>query len=255
MPPSPVTFTFVPEDLAKEASPRRIWARGWLVAIVLLLGLAAIGVLLPRDAAEDDPLTTPTTNPTAPTAPSPPEPETSTTLGYEEFTLSGRGRETVAFEAPDDLATVLHITHDGRSTFTVRTFDADTEPIETLVDTEGAYEGSRAVNLVVGDIISGIEIVADGEWSITATYLGSLERNVDEVLGTGDDVVLMDLTSPAMRITHDGRSDFSVFLWAFDSQGYLINDSGEIDATVAVPVGGVVIEIHADGNWRLSTQG
>lgn len=250
----PVTFAFVPDGPPPETSSRPIWARGWVVGVALLAGLAAIGLLIPRQAGEDNPLTTPTTE-LAATDTTDSTPATATTLGYEEFTVSGSGNDTVVFQVPDDLATVLSITHDGSSAFTVQTNDAQGDPVETLIDTEGAYEGSRAVNLIVGDIISGIRVVADGDWTITATYLGSLDRNVDVVVGTGDDVVLMDLTSPAMRITHDGESDFSAFLWAFDSQGYLINESGPIDTTVSVPTGGVVIEIHADGNWRLSTEG
>ena len=216
-----------------------------------MAGLVAIGLLIPGGAG-DEPLGTPTTD-RAPSTQDPPSP--TTTLGYEQFTLTGNGNDTVAFQVPDDLATVLHITHEGTSAFTVQTNNADGEPIEKLVETVGHYDGSRAVNLIVEDVISGIEVVADGDWSITATYLGSLDRDLDQASGSGDDVLLMDLTSPAMTITHDGQSDFYVFLWAFDSQGFLVNDSGPIDTTVSVPLGGVVIEIHADGNWRLSTQG
>lgn len=234
----------------QEPARRPFWARGWVVAAALLSGLVAIGLLLPGE--DDSPLATPTTDPVPPSD----DPvSTTTTLGYEEFTLEGSGNDTVAFEVPNDLATVLHITHDGASAFTVQTNDAQGDPIEMLVDTEGSYDGSRAVNLIVEDVISGLDVVADGDWSITATYLGSLERDLDEASGSGDDVLLMDLTSPAMTITHDGESDFYVFMWAFDSQGFLVNDSGQIDTTVSVPIGGVVIEIHADGNWRLSTRG
>lgn len=223
-----------------------------MVAAALLTGLVAIGLLLPGDAPDDQPLGTPTTD-TAPLTEDQPGP--TTTLGFEEFTLTGSGNDTVDFEVPNDLATVLHITHDGASSFTVQTNDAQGDPIEMLVDTEGSYDGSRAINLIVEDVISGLEVVADGDWSITATYLGSLERDLDEASGTGDDVLVMDITSPAMTITHDGQSDFSVFLWAFDGQGFLVNDSGPIETTVSVPVGGVVIEVHADGSWRLSTRG
>lgn len=239
------------EDLSPEPAQRPFWARGWVVAAALLTGLVVIGLLIPGDV-DDEPLGTPTTDP-APSSDDPLSP--TTTLGYEEFTMTGSGNDTVDFQVPDDLATVLHFTHDGTSAFTVQTNNAEGEPIEMLVDTEGSYDGSRAVNLIVEDVISGIEVVADGDWSITATYLGSLERDLDEASGSGDDVLLMDITNPAMTITHDGQSEFYVFLWAFDSQGFLINDSGPIDTTVSVPLGGVVIEIHADGNWRLSTQG
>lgn len=231
-----------------------------MVAVSLLAGLVAIGLLLPGDTADDDPLATPTTDSAASTtdgdtSPADPATTTTTTLGYEEFTLSGSGSEMIPFAAPDDLATVLHITHEGQSTFMVQTLDAESEPIEMLVDTEGTYEGSRAINLIVGDVISGIEIIADGDWAITATYLGSLDRNLDEASGKGDDVVLMDISSPAMSISHNGESDFSVFMWSFESQGFLIQASGSVDRTVPVAMGGAVIEIRADGSWRLSTRG
>ncbi len=223
-----------------------------MVAVSLLAGLAVIGLLLPGDVANDVPLATPTTD-SAPTSAS--DASTTTTLGYDEFTLSGSGSETISFHAPDDLATVLHIIHEGQSTFMIQTLDAESEPVEMLVDAEGHYDGSRAVNLIVEDVISGIAITADGDWAITATYLGSLDRKLDEASGRGDDVVLMDITSPAMNIRHNGESDFTVFLWSFDGQGYLIQDSGSVDRTVPVTMGGAVIEIRADGDWRLSTRG
>ncbi len=78
---------------------------------------------------------------------------------------------------------------------------------------------------------------------------------MDEATGSGDAVVIMDITSPAMAIRHDGDSDFSVFMWTFDDQGYVLQDEGNVDATVSVPLGGAVIEIEADGEWSLSTRG
>lgn len=231
------------EEPSGEAGQPRRTARFWLAIAAVVAAVVVIGLLLPRNV-DEDPLATPTTVP---------GPSTTTTAGYEAFAVSGAGNDTVDLSAPGDQATVLHITHDGQSGFTVRTLDADSQPIETLVDTQGAYEGSRAINLILGDVISGLEIVADGNWSVTATYLGDLSRQSGEVEGTGDDVVLMDIDNPAMVISYEGDSDFSVFMWAFDTQRYLVNEPGPLEVTVAVPTGGVVLEVFAEGDWRLST--
>ena len=223
-----------------------------LLLIVLVIGVAAIGALL---SGQDQPgVAAPTTEP----AQSPTTtvlPTTTTTIGFESFTISGTGSETFSFRAPDDLATVLQVKHDGSAEFSVTTLDSNSETIEVLVDTEGHYQGSRAVNLLVGDVISAISVVAEGDWSITATYLGALERSVDEATGEGDDVVLMDITSPAMAIRHEGDGEFSVYMWTFDDQGYVVQESGNVDMTASVPIGSAVIEVEADGEWSLSASG
>lgn len=213
--------------------------------------MAAIGALL---SGGDQPDVASPTEPTA-TSTTVAAESTTTTIGFETFTISGTGSETVTLQAPDDLASVLHITHEGDAAFSVTTLDSNSETIELLVDTEGPYEGSKAINLVVGDVISSVAIVADGDWSITATYLGALERSVDEASGSGDAVVVMDINNPVMTIRHDGDGDFSVFMWTFEDQGYVLQESGSVDTTVSVPVGGAVIEIEADGEWSLSTTG
>lgn len=241
-------------------APRRQWLSVVVVVLVLVVGVGAIGALLSGEEP-DDLSNPPTTDAVSPPTTTPADPTTSdtggitTTIGFETFTIAGSGDDTVALQAPGDLATVLHITHDGEAGFSVTTLDSDSEPIEVLVDSEGAYEGSRAINLILGDVISAITIVADGDWVITATYLGNLERSDNQASGSGDGVVLMDITNPAMTVTHDGEGDFAVFMWTFESQGYVIQESGSVDTTVSVPMGGVVIEIVADGNWELSTTG
>lgn len=235
----------------------------WIVAAIAIAGLGLIVFLSSSPNAEPGeeiavPTTTPeptTTTTSSTSTTSAPATTTTTLLGYESFTVDGTGSRTFDFEVPDDLATVLRITHDGDSGFTVTTFDADDEEIEVPVDVVGDYDGSVAINLVLGDVVSSIQVLTDGDWSITATYLGDLERQVNEASGTGDAVLIMDLATPVMTINHDGESDFSVFVWTFSDQGYLVNETGPIETTVRAPVGGVVLEVKADGNWSLSTGG
>jgi hypothetical protein len=225
---------------------------GIVLLAILVAAVVAIGAFLSGEDLPD--VATPTTEPMV-TSTTAEDASTTTTIGFETFTISGSGSETVTLQAPDDLATVLHITHEGEGPFSVTTLDSNSESIELLVDTEGSYEGSRAINLVLGDVISSIAIVADGDWSITATYLGALERSVDEAVGSGDAVVVMDITNPEMTVRHDGDGDFSVFMWTFESQGYVLQETGNVDTTVSVPIGGSVIEVEADGEWSLSTRG
>ena len=239
-----------------EKQNRPLWARGWIVLAAVVIGIGAIGALLPEQDDTADPLASPTTLGNSTTSSPPttsPAPFTTTTTAFEPVTFSGSGNDTIEFEAPDDLASVLRISHSGEAAFSVTTYGGDAELIELIVDTEGAYEGTRAVNLVMGDLISSIEVVADGEWTITAMYLGALDRNVNEASGSGDTVLIMDITNPAMSIDYEDDTEFSVFMWTFQDQGYLINETGPIDATVAVPIGGVVLEVQATGDWSLST--
>lgn len=256
------TVRWVNEDVFAEAPAKPIRARWWVVVIVLFAGLGLIGLLIPGDdGSGEEGLATPTTLPApgttigSPPTTSPPTSTTTTVLGYEPFTLSGTGNESLEFGVPEDLATVLEISYSGSSTFTVTTFGEDDEVVDLLVEADGEYEGARAINMVKGDIVASIEVVADGDWSMTATYLGDLVRHQGEASGRGDSVLIMDIAAPAMTIRHDGASDFWVFAWTFQDQGFLVNTTGPVETTVRVPTGGVVIEIEADGNWSLSTSG
>lgn len=236
----------------------------WLAAIVLVAGIAVVSALTAGETADDAPgvaapTTTAVTEAPSTTVPSPTTtattPITTTVPGYEPFGVSGSGDDVFDFSVPDDQATVLTISHAGDGQFSVTTFGESDELVELLVEADGPYQGDRAVNLILNDAVRSIEVAAGGDWEIRARYLGDLERHRDEASGHGDAVVIMDISNPAMEITHSGESDFVVFMWTFQDQGFLVQETGPVEQTVSTPTGGVVIEIIADGDWSLSTTG
>lgn len=249
-----------PEETNGDEPARERGLRSWwLAAIVLLAGIAVVSALTSGEAGDDAPeVAAPTTTETteAPSTTTTPPPTTTTTmLGYEPFEVSGSGNDFFEFAIPEDQATVLTISHTGDGQFSVTTFGESEELVELLVEADGAYQGDRAVNLILNDAVRSMEVAADGDWKIEARYLGDLERHQNAASGHGDAVVIMDISNPAMEVTHNGESDFAVFMWTFQDQGFLVQETGPVEQTVSTPTGGVVIEIIADGDWSLSATG
>jgi hypothetical protein len=65
-------------------------------------------------------------------------------------------------------------------------------------------------------------------------------------------VVVVDVSSPSLSITHDGGSNFVVRAWT-DRRDLLVNEIGPYDGTVRSPTGTVVFEVNADGAWTLTS--
>lgn len=256
-------MSIAPEENDGDAKARRVRPSFWWAALIVVAGGVALMSVLTSDRDQGDtPDLAAATSTTAapsitvpPTTTVPPPTSTTTVSGYEPFEVSGSGDDSFDFNIPADQATVLSISHSGDGPFSVTTFGESDELVELLVDTDGAYQGDRAVNLILNDAVRSIEVSASGDWQIRTRYLGDLERHLDEASGHGDAVLIMDISSPAMEITHNGESDFTVFMWTFQDQGFLVQETGPVDQTVSTPTGGVVIEIVADGDWSLSTNG
>lgn len=178
---------------------------------------------------------------------------TATEVAWDEpVTLSGSGDDVVELATPDGAAAVLELTHDGSSNFAVFALDQSGNQTDLLVNTIGAYAGSRLVNLGGSDI-GGLEISASGAWQVVARPLRDAPRAEGGALdGSGDAVVLLPGGADASRLTltHDGSSNFAVFGYSTGGASLLVNDIGRYEGTVRLD-GAVVLDITADGRWTL----
>jgi hypothetical protein len=135
----------------------------------------------------------------------------------------------------------------------VNTHTADNQDLDLVVNVIGPYQGTRPINFVLGEEVGLIEVQADGAWTVTARPLSAEETTASPASVTGDDVVVMDITSPSLDITHDGEANFIVLAWTAEERELLVNEIGPYDGTVLTPTGPVVFDVQADGNWTLTT--
>jgi hypothetical protein len=183
----------------------------------------------------------------------PPTSTTSSDQGFEPITVSGSGDDVIEFSLPSNGPGLLELTHEGEENFIVRSFTADNEDLELLVNVIGHYTGTRPINFD-GDPVGLLEIQADGAWTLTGRPLTANDFVTSPASGTGDDVVEMTLTSASLDVTHTGESNFVVYAWPTGGgRDLLVNEIGEYSGTVRTPNGVVIFEVQADGEWTLKS--
>jgi hypothetical protein len=198
--------------------------------------------------------------------------------------FTGSGSQTI--EIPDDptvylLTGAVDATHDGTGPFTVSVIDAAGEPVETPIDVVGPYEGRRGwlLDTDTGPGAGTVEVVADGNWSLSLTNLVRTDqfRTLDvvpgaSVEGEGDDVVWVfssdvphsvdvqctDCRSGIMITGRSGAMDTAAGR-AAPEVTVLVDDAtdGTFETSFVLPPGYLALQIEtytpdAPGNWVLT---
>jgi hypothetical protein len=172
--------------------------------------------------------------------------------------LSGTGTDVITGSIPDDRMTIATIEHTGASNFIVWAVDDEGEKLDLLVNEIGDYSGTRSVNFGSARGLRGIDIQADGAWSMViqpANWAHELTASGGD--GRGEDIVdASRLAGAVVRLTHDGDSNFVI--WVYDDDGeridLLVNEIGEYAGTHRVPNGAAWFDVSADGNWTVTRQ-
>jgi hypothetical protein len=122
----------------------------------------------------------------------------------------------------------------------------------------GDYSGTRSINFGSARGLRGIDIQADGAWSMViqpAKWARELAAAGGEGRG-GDIVDASRLAGAVVRLTHDGDSNFVI--WIYDDDGeridLLVNEIGEYAGTHRVPNDAAWFDVSADGNWTVTRQ-
>jgi hypothetical protein len=106
----------------------------------------------------------------------------------------------------------------------------------------------------LGGAASEIVVNADGAWTLQVTQPSAAMSPSQG--GNGDAVLRIGSGSSPSRIlslSHTGTSNFVAIAWgANGSPSLLVNDIGAYQGTVRVPPGVELLEIVADGEWRLA---
>lgn len=268
-----------------DPSPQSLWTRWWMILIYVVVGLIALGAIVNEDDSDTDPIAGgATTTSTTAVSTSSSEPETTTTADSSTTTtaastttvaettttsesstttstqptttttqdpVEGSGDNFIEFAIPGGNAAVLDISYEGGSNFSVASYDSNNESLDLLVNEIGSYQGRVPVNFYVDDEVAFLEITASGQWTIETIPFNDLAVTTGEIAGIGDDVVRLDVSSPALEISHDGESNFAVTAYSSDGRDLLVNEVGSYSGTVRAPTGSVTFEINADGSWSM----
>lgn len=243
------------------------------LAILGVLGLAAVGLFAILGSGGAD---TAGTDPGGPTAPEQPgEPEQGTPEPAEQppapepqpepepITLSGVGPQATEIFRLEDGLVVAQMSHQGASNFIVQPIDETGAAAgQTLANQIGAFEGSTATNSIAGNYLLNVD--ADGPWTITLEQPRILDAPATRDFSGAGMVATEPFSLSAglarFEMSHQGERNFIVYL--LDSAGNsvgatLANEIGSVNGSQAIQVpqdGAYLLRVEADGPWTIRVQ-
>jgi len=176
-----------------------------------------------------------------------PEPEPEPIPTAEPLEFEGSGNKILQFDSGPFVATIAHR---GNSNFAAWSLDPGLNESDLLVNEIGNYDGR-----VLGpeDAYGGMSIEADGNWVVQVVPVSQAPRTSGSVSGTGDDVFFWDGPNRTVAIlTHDGDSNFAVWLYSANGRDLLVNEIGPFAGEGIVDTG--LFQITASGGWTLTPQ-
>jgi hypothetical protein len=127
---------------------------------------------------------------------------------------------------------------------------------DLLINEIGSYTGSRPL---VGPGSYIFDIDADGGWSVTITPIGA--QATISTSGVGDSVsgvFLVSGSTATMTVSHDGSSNFAVWLNCDGGRDLFQNEIGPVSGSrvLQIPRGSSLCfwDVTADGAWSLAAQ-
>lgn len=246
-------------DGSGAMSPLIKWS-GIVVAVLVVL--AAGWYFLLRDSGDDT--AEPTDDEAAETAdttevagetttvestePLPPKPTIAPGERLPVLDFDGSGSTVLAIDPPGPR--VATISYTGEGPFSVTGLDANDGEVATFVETEGAYEGSVAVDFSDDQDSRSLSVEATGPWTIRMIPVEDLDAVPAGFTGTGDDVVLYSGEVGPVTFTHSGSGEFVVNTFEIRTReiSTIVEETGAYDGTVELR-GPAFVWIEADGAW------
>lgn len=249
-----------------------VWKRWWFIALAAVAAIVVLGNLAgggdedeqpaarPTASAEPEPADEPDEEPAEeepadeePAEEEPPANPFEEAYGtFEPVTVTGVGDGVVPVPATVGVVTA---SHDGSRNFAVTALDANNESTgDLLVNTIGAYAGTTAYGLSSFTDAANLQVMADGNWSITIVPIAAAPPMTLPAAGVGDAVLLYDGGAATWTITHDGSSNIAVLAYGDWFPDLMVNDIGPYNGTVPASAGPSVVTIKADGGWTITPQ-
>ena len=194
----------------------------------------------------DTPESTPTPQQASPSPTSPPSP----------IVLKGSGDDVVNLNKWPGLA-ILHIVGPSSyANFAVWTVDEAGNQTDLLVNTIGAFEGYKLIDLNEGENTYQLQVSATGKWTVeilplSAKYMHILQLP-GQYNGNGPDVVFLSGNPDLATFSYAGNGNFAVWSDGQSGRDLLVNEIGTYSGTVLVPPDAAILEIDADVKWSAS---
>lgn len=182
----------------------------------------------------------------------------------QPVTFSGSGPDVIGIDpgsALDSTRWIMEVTHDGTGGFQVTAVDSYGKPMDQIVYTIGSYQGRSSFSFGRYDPPDAIEVVADGNWTLTFTD----PRTLDSI-DTADGTVFKGSGNDVYRFETGGESKgiefvcetctaninlYSLGEYDWREEGVLISETGQgsrFAKVVLVPVGTEYLEIALASN-------
>ncbi|MEO3856280.1 hypothetical protein [Acrocarpospora sp. B8E8] len=151
---------------------------------------------------------------------------------------------------------IAKITYSGEGHFAVVGLDKNGEMGQLLVNDLDGYTGVVPYNTDTGDRLYGLEVTADGPWTIQLLPLSKAKYWAITSRGGTDQVLRLTKTSTGLhtlRVRYTGDGHFAVL--ALNAKGryhsLLVNDLDGYNGRVRLPAGTRYVQVDADGPWTM----
>jgi hypothetical protein len=152
-------------------------------------------------------------------------------------------------------ARIVDITSEGSSNFSVKTYDANNNPIDLLVNTIGNYTGRHAIDWK-GENTKRFEIKANGNWSFTFYPIAKEYMHVADAstpyIGQGDDVVVIQFNPDIGIVDCQTRGNLAIWAISYDGSNLVVNEIAPYFGEFLFPNGTRAMFVTAPGEWTFA---
>ena len=121
-----------------------------------------------------------------------------------------------------------------------------------LVNTIGAYKGTKWINIKDGSSTRTLTVKATGRWTLTISDADKLPKyDAAAASGAGDSVVVFHGAASKAKITNSGTGNFVVQVVSNSGMDLAVNDIGNYDGTVPL-TGPAIVQVTSDGKWTIA---
>lgn len=173
----------------------------------------------------------------------------------EPIVLTGTGDSIVDFDNTFDFGIVHIIGNAAGRYFMVKSYGADNEPIDLLVNATDPYDGVRPFDFGNNDRTTRFEIKAIGDWKIEILPISQAHtiRVPGKYEGEGDDVLLLiGGGTPDLAYIKGNAGGHYFGVWGYSNRvDLLVNTTDPYDGSAILDEKTIVIEIRAVKDWSI----
>ncbi|MCC2593462.1 hypothetical protein LKO27_08580 [Tessaracoccus sp. OS52] len=171
------------------------------------------------------------------------------TSHYAQYTGTGSSLITLPVGATE---LYVQAAHQGSGNFAVWGLDASNSQTDLAINEIGPSRASGAIGIFDDDTVK-LEVTANGSWSITVSPLSAAPKlGAQGASGTGSAVLWYYGDPRSYTVSSKGEGYVGIWQWGSEDSKLLVNQVGPYSGQVGFLGGPSVLEIDADGEWKIS---